>query len=48
MEDLPSSSHPLATGRSREEIDVILSAAKLDRKDLLPVSQVNNLFKTSA
>lgn len=33
--------HPMATGRSREELDAILTAAKLDRKDLLPVSQVS-------
>jgi len=28
------------SGRSAEEIDEILTAAKLERKDLLPVSQV--------
>lgn len=35
-----SLAHPLATGRSAEEINAILSAAKLDKKDLLAVAQV--------
>lgn len=30
----------MGTGRSVEEIDAILSAAKLNRKELLPVAQV--------